>query len=81
MGRINLDGIVQFQKLLMQTVVHHSRHHLGRVTFAACEIRATHIANKKRIACQNLLRLIGNGGINDKQADAFRCVTRGFHNP
>ena len=64
----------------MQAFVHHCGHHLFRVALGAGQIGPADVANKERVAGQNLLWLIRNFGINNLDADALGSVTGSFHN-
>ena len=81
MRGIDLDGIIQIQKLLMQAVVHHFRHLLRCVTLRARQIGPAHVADEKRVTGQNLLRFVAYAGVRNQHADTFRSVARCFQNP
>ena len=62
----------------MQTLVQHRRHELRRVAARAREVWAAHVADEKRVARQNLLRLRRDFRVNDDDGDAFGRVPRRF---
>src|SRR5215510_4812936 len=58
----------------MQTVVKHSGHLLRREAFRADQVRSPDVADEKRVASQDFLRLTRGPGVGDQDGDAFRRV-------
>src|SRR5262245_33581644 len=64
----------------MQTVVKHSGHLLRREAFRADQVRPPDVADEKRVAGQDFLRLIRSLRVDDQNGDAFWRVARGLQN-
>ena len=58
----------------MQTVVKHSGHLLRSEAFRVDQVRSPDVADEKRIAGQDFLRLTRGPGVGDQNGDAFGRV-------
>jgi hypothetical protein len=73
---IDLDRVGKRHQLVVQRVVHHPGHGLGRGVGAAGQVRPSDVADEQRVAGEDEAWLRGGGGIRDHDAEALGRVAR-----
>ena len=81
MCRVNLDTIVEFEKLAVKALVKHAGHLFRRVSLGAHQVGTTDVSDEQRIAGQHFPWLVRVQRVDDDDRDTLRGVSWRLEKP